>query len=45
MTDETSTLSVPEARLLNDIDDAVCQYENETLEARGVMAFYPRAGS
>ena len=36
MTDETS-LSVPEARLLYDIDDAVCEYENDTLKASALM--------
>ena len=36
MTDETSLL-VPEARLLYDIDDAVCEYENDTLKASALM--------
>ena len=36
MVDETS-LSVPEARLLYDIDDAVCEYENDTLKASALM--------
>ncbi len=39
MTDQNRTVPKREARLLFAIDDAVCQYQYETLEARGVMEF------
>ncbi len=39
MTDQNRTVPNREARLLFAIDDAVCQYQYETLEARGFMEF------
>ena len=39
MTDQTRTIKKREARLLSAVDDAVCQYQYETIEARGFIEF------